>query len=61
MRSVLSGRVAVLLLYLYGLALEDGVERDVSQRAVPGATNRRRRAVVNIRLWRGLRLQLGSL
>ena len=37
------------LLYLYGLALEDGVERDVSQRAVPGTARRRRRAFVRFR------------
>src|ERR1700683_4449195 len=39
-------------LYLYGLAFEDGVERDVSQRAVPGTARRRRWIVVSLGLWR---------
>ena len=37
------------LLYLYGPAIEDGVQRDVSQRAVPGTARRRRPAIDSVR------------
>ena len=37
------------LLYLYGLALENRVERDVSQRAVPATARRRRPAIDSVR------------
>jgi hypothetical protein len=41
------------------VAAQCQIEHHVSQRAVPGTARPRRRAVVSLRLWRSVVLQLG--